>query len=117
MLFIEPRGPWEIGYNESFNGKLRDELLNREIFCTLWEAKVIVKRWRRESTIGFVHTALWDTDRRHRRHLNGFAWIDQFESQGCANSEGGSHAFRRFGGGPAATAIISRSSPAPISSR
>ena len=47
-LFIEPGSPWENGYNESFNGKLRDELLNREIFYTLWEAKVLVERWRKE---------------------------------------------------------------------
>jgi transposase InsO family protein len=45
-LFIEPGSPWENGYVESFNGKLRDELLNREIFYTLWEAKVLIERWR-----------------------------------------------------------------------
>jgi len=45
-LFIEPGSPWEIGYNASFNGKLRDELLNGEIFYTLKEAKVLVERWR-----------------------------------------------------------------------
>ena len=47
-LFIDPGSPWENGYNESFNGKLRDELLNREILSSLWEAKVLVERWRRE---------------------------------------------------------------------
>ena len=41
-LFIEPGSPWENGYIESFNGKLRDELLNREIFTTLIEAKVLI---------------------------------------------------------------------------
>ena len=45
-LFIEPGSPWENGYNESFNGKLRDELLNGEIFYTLKEAKVLVEQWR-----------------------------------------------------------------------
>ena len=45
-LFIEPGSPWENGYNESFNGKLRDELLNGEIFQTLKEAQVLVERWR-----------------------------------------------------------------------
>ena len=47
-LFIEPGSPWENGYNESFNGKckLRDELLNVEIFDTLLEAKVLIERWR-----------------------------------------------------------------------
>ena len=41
-LYIEPGSPWENGYVESFNGKLRDEFLNVEIFDTLWEAKVLV---------------------------------------------------------------------------
>ena len=45
-LFIEPGSPWENGYNESFNGKLRDELLNEEIFYTLKEAKALVEKWR-----------------------------------------------------------------------
>jgi transposase InsO family protein len=44
-LFIEPGSPWENGYNESFNGKLRDEVLNREIFYNLKEAQVIIERW------------------------------------------------------------------------
>ena len=47
-LFIEPGSPWENGYIESFNGKLRDELLNREIFTTLTEAKVLIAGWRKE---------------------------------------------------------------------
>lgn len=45
-LFIEPGSPWENGYIESFNGKLRDELLNGEIFYTLEEAKTILEQWR-----------------------------------------------------------------------
>ncbi len=45
-LFIEPGSPWENGYVESFNGKLRDELLKGEIFYTLKEAKVLIERWR-----------------------------------------------------------------------
>ena len=45
-LFIEPGSPWENGYIESFNGKLRDELLNAEIFDTLLEAKVLIERWQ-----------------------------------------------------------------------
>ena len=47
-LFIEPGSPWENGYIESFNGKLRDELLNREIFHTLEEAKILIENWRKE---------------------------------------------------------------------
>ena len=46
-LYIEPGSPWENGYCESFNGKLRDELLDGEIFYTLGEAKVIIEAWRR----------------------------------------------------------------------
>ena len=45
-LYIEPGSPWENGYNESFNGKLQDELLKRELFMTLKEAKILVERWR-----------------------------------------------------------------------
>ena len=45
-LFIEPGSPWENGYVESFNGRLRDELLAREQFDTLLEAKVLIERWR-----------------------------------------------------------------------
>lgn len=44
-LFIEPGSPWENGFIESFNGKLRDELLNGEIFTTLFEAQVLIKDW------------------------------------------------------------------------
>lgn len=47
-LFIERGSPWENGYIESFNGKLRDELLNREIFTTLAEARILIESWRRE---------------------------------------------------------------------
>jgi transposase InsO family protein len=47
-LFIEPGSPWENGYIESFNGKMRDELLDREIFTTLEEAKILINQWRRE---------------------------------------------------------------------
>ena len=49
-LFIEPGSPWENGYVESFNGKLRDECLNPEIFTTLTEAQILVDRWRRSTT-------------------------------------------------------------------
>ncbi len=45
-FIIEPGGPCENGYVESFNGKLRDELLDREIFFTLWEAQVLIEHWR-----------------------------------------------------------------------
>jgi transposase InsO family protein len=45
-LYIEPGSPWENGYIESFNGKLRDELLNVEIFTTLFEAQMLIESWR-----------------------------------------------------------------------
>ena len=57
-LYIEPGSPWENGYVESFNGKLRDELLNVEVFDTLWEAKVLAERWRREYNQRRPHSAL-----------------------------------------------------------
>ncbi len=57
-LFIEPGSPWENGYCESFNGKLRDELLAREIFYTLKEAKVLIERWRRQYNTIRPHSAL-----------------------------------------------------------
>ena len=57
-LYIEPGSPWENGYNESFNGKLRDELLNGEIFYTLREAQVLVERWRQIYNRIRPHSAL-----------------------------------------------------------
>jgi transposase InsO family protein len=48
-LFIEPGSPWENGYIESCNGKLRDELLNRETFYTLIEAKVLIRQCARST--------------------------------------------------------------------
>jgi transposase InsO family protein len=57
-LFIEPGSPWENGYIESFNGKLRDELLDRELFDTLLEAKVLVERWRRQYNTVRPHSSL-----------------------------------------------------------
>ncbi len=50
--------PWENGYNESFNGKLRDELLNGEIFYTLKEAEVLIEQWRRHDNQHRPHSAL-----------------------------------------------------------
>ena len=57
-LYIEPGSPWENGYIESFNGKLRDELLNLEIFDTLLEAKILIERWRREYNQIRPHSSL-----------------------------------------------------------
>ena len=57
-LFIEPGSPWENGYIESFNGKLRDELLNGEIFDTILEARVITERWRKHYNTIRPHSSL-----------------------------------------------------------
>jgi putative transposase len=57
-LFIEPGSPWENGYIESFNGKFRNELLDREIFTTLMEAKVLIENWRREYNEIRPHSSL-----------------------------------------------------------
>ncbi len=57
-LYIEPGSPWENGYIESFNGKLRDELLNGEIFTGVQEAKVLTDAWRRHYNHRRPHSAL-----------------------------------------------------------
>jgi putative transposase len=56
--YITPGSPWENGYIESFNGKLRDELLNGEIFYTLAEAKVVIEGWRRHYNTLRPHSSL-----------------------------------------------------------
>ena len=60
-LSIEPGSPWENGYVESFNGKLRDELLKRESFDTLLEAKVLIERWRQDYNTIRPHSPLGGT--------------------------------------------------------
>jgi transposase InsO family protein len=57
-LFIEPGSPWENGYVESFIGKLRDELLNGEIFDTLLETRVVIEEWQRKYNQCRPHSAL-----------------------------------------------------------
>ena len=57
-IYITPGSPWENGYCESFNGKLRDELLNGEIFSTLREAQVLIERWRVFYNTERPHSAL-----------------------------------------------------------
>jgi len=57
-LFIEPGSPWENGYNESFNGKLREERLNKEVFFSLKEAKVVIENWRQEYNTIRPHSSL-----------------------------------------------------------
>lgn len=57
-MYIEPGSPWENGYVESFNGKLRDEFLNGEIFYTLLEARVLLDRWKRYYNTKRPHSSL-----------------------------------------------------------
>ncbi len=57
-LFIEPGSPWENGYVESFNGKMRYELLNGEIFYSLLEAKIIIEKWRCHYNTKRPHSSL-----------------------------------------------------------
>ena len=56
--YIEPGSPWENGYNESFNGRLRDELLNGEVFYTLKEAQTIIEQWRHHYNHVRPHSSL-----------------------------------------------------------
>ena len=57
-VYISPGSPWEYGYCESFNGRLRDELLNGEIFYTLREAQVLIEQWRVFYNTRRPHSAL-----------------------------------------------------------
>lgn len=56
--YITPGSPWENGYVESFNARLRDELLNGEIFCSLREAQIIIEQWRRHYNQERPHSSL-----------------------------------------------------------
>jgi len=57
-LFIEPSSPWENGFSESFNGKMRDELLAREIFYSVKEAQVLIEMWRNHYNMVRPHSSL-----------------------------------------------------------
>jgi hypothetical protein len=65
-MYIEPESPWENGYIESFTGKLRDELLNTEIFTTSFEAQVLIENWKQgyhqirpHSALGYRPPPTW----------------------------------------------------------
>ena len=61
-LYIQKASPWENGYVESFNGKLRDELLNRELFLSVPEARYVIDEWRRDYSHRRPHGSLkWQT--------------------------------------------------------
>jgi len=57
-LYIEPGSPWENAYCDSFNGKMRDECLNGEIFYSLKEAQIAIEKWRVEYNSRRPHSAL-----------------------------------------------------------
>ena len=65
-LFIQPGSPWENGSGESFNGKFRNQLLNGELFYTLYEVQVLVERWRQRSNAHRSRSALGIDDRPRR---------------------------------------------------
>jgi transposase InsO family protein len=73
-LYIEPCSPWENGYCESFNSKLRDEFLNGEVFYSLKEAQVLTARWRCTITRA-GHTRRWTPARRRQLRSNNWRWI------------------------------------------
>ena len=64
--YIEPESPWENEYCESFNGRMRDELLNGEVFYSLHEAQIIIERWRNITTPN-NHIVHWGTVRLRQR--------------------------------------------------
>jgi transposase InsO family protein len=57
-LYIEAGSPWKNGYIESFNGRLRDEILSREVFYSVRQAKVLVEDWRLEYNHDRPHSSL-----------------------------------------------------------
>ena len=73
-LFIQPGSPWENGYNESFKGKLRGELQNREIFYSLKEVQILAKRWRREYCTSRPHSLLGYRPPVPETIMPGFNW-------------------------------------------
>lgn len=69
-LYIQKASPWENGYMESFNSRLRDELLNRELFLSLAEAQVVLDLWRKEYNQQRPHGSLgWQTPAAFAAHL------------------------------------------------
>jgi putative transposase len=71
-LYIQKGSPWENGYVESFNGKLRDKLLNRELFLNLPEARYVLDEWREEYNERRPHSGLnWQTPSSYAASLTG----------------------------------------------
>ena len=57
--YITPGSPWENGFIESFNARLRDELLDGEIFYTLREAQIVIESWRRHYNAASQHPSVY----------------------------------------------------------
>ena len=74
-LYIEPGSPWENGYCKSFNGKLRDECLNGEIFYSLKEASIVIEQWRKHYNTIRPHSSLNYHRRRRHHRPKCFIWI------------------------------------------
>ena len=83
-LFIAPGSPWENGYNESFNGKLRDELLNVEIFYTPREAEVLIESCDSITTKS-GHIVHWAIDHPHQK-LSCHALLSRLTLRSSPNS-------------------------------
>jgi transposase InsO family protein len=78
-LYVEPGSPWENGYCESFNGKLRDECLNPEIFYSLKEAQVVIEQWKcHYNTRVRTQRSATDLQLRSRSCLQSNSSIKQF---------------------------------------
>jgi hypothetical protein len=106
-LFIEPGSPWEIGYVESFNGKLRNELLNRKIVYSLWESEVLIRQWRHHHT---TPNRLRSTD-----FSPSVLWTSMFVSEAAARQRA-LHRHRRVAGGGEVQAFLSRRRGGPAAS-
>ena len=85
--YIEPGSPWENGYVESFNSKLRDELLNGEIFYSLKEARILIEAWRRHFNAVRPHSALgWRPPAPEVRLHGPMLWPARTPSDGMAEN-------------------------------
>jgi putative transposase len=73
-LYIEPGSPWENGYCESFNSKLRDEFLNGELFCSMKELRVLAERWRVHYNTVRPHSSLGYRPPAPEAWLTSTAW-------------------------------------------
>lgn len=85
--YIEPGSPWENGYVESFNSKLRDELLNGEIFYSLKEAQILIEAWRNHYNAIRPHSALdWRPPAPEALIEGSTPWPTRIKSDGMAQN-------------------------------